>query len=324
MLERLLAHVSIASDALQVACYYLAEKTNSKGAFISTRTLDYFDVVVGSLREKRIGNVNSDHINMLDINTVAGSPLANIKGVLFIKTNYGWYVGLDTPIKDLKNKIPYDADELSEFVNNAIAITYPVFAYCVRQEDKPNVFVDFLTGTLTRAAFFQDIKSFIQTVKARKELPLWLFYMDFNNFKAVNDSLGHDMGDQVLASIAMEIRTIFAGYGSVYRLGGDEFTGLCLGVEEDIVNRIKKRIESVTRQAPCGLFVNVAVSVEKFSYEENLDIEKAADLFLQKSESSMYVSKYHSHNRKINTIDCNKCKYANSIKNIIEEESQNE
>jgi len=312
MLERLLAHSFIASDVLQLGCYYLTEITNSKGGFISVRTLDYFDVVIGSIREKRIGRVNNEHINMTDIEKInnSDSNLVNIKNVAFIKTSIGWYVGLDSPMKNLKTKEMFTAAELTNIVNDTIKRIYPVFNHCIKQENLPNNNRDFLTGTLSRAAFFQDIKSFFQTMLARKEFSLWLFYMDFNNFKAVNDALGHDMGDQVLRAISAEIRAVFSGYGTLYRLGGDEFVGLCFGVDDEVVWRIKQRIETVTRQAPCGLFVNVAVSVEKFSADklsDLSDVDKQIEQFIQKCENGMYVAKYYS--KQSNSIDCSKCKF---------------
>lgn len=315
MLERLLAHSFTASDVLQSACYYIAEKTNSKGAFISVSTLDYFDVVVGSIREKRIGGLNKENINMIDITQIEkivdGKPIVDKKGIYFIKSDIGWFFGLDSPVKDIKKQIVFNSEELVSLVNSVANVAYPVFNHCIKQENKFDPDRDLLTGTLSRAAFFTDLKAYIQTLTVKRDLPLWLFYMDFNNFKAVNDSLGHDMGDRVLQSMALEIRSVFAGYGSVYRIGGDEFVGLCFGVDKNVVDRIKKRIEKVTRQAPCGLFVNVAVSVEQYiisEFADNVNIDGVMDKFLQKAEKEMYLVKIH--NKKNNDIDCSQCKFA--------------
>lgn len=314
MLEKLLAHSFIASDVLQVACYYIAEKTNSKGAFISISNLDYFDVVVGSIREKRIGGLDKGNINMFDISqiekVVDNKPVINKKGVFFIKSDIGWFFGLDSPIKNIKTQEGFISNELVVLVNYVANTVYPVFNHCVKQENKFDPDRDLLTGTLSRVAFFTDFKAYVQTSAIKKNLSLWLFYMDFNNFKAVNDSLGHDMGDRVLQSIALEIRSVFAGYGSVYRIGGDEFVGLCFGVDKDMVDRIKKRIEKVTRQAPCGLFVNVAVSVEQYNSSEFInikDFDEIMDHFLRKAEKEMYLVKVH--NKQKTEIDCLKCKF---------------
>ncbi len=129
-----------------------------------------------------------------------------------------------------------------------------------------------------------------------KDIPLYVFYMDFNNFKVVNDTLGHSFGDRVLRSIAGEIKGVFLGYGNVYRVGGDEFIGVAFGINEDLASRIAKRIESATRQAPCGLFVSVSVAYKVFDrntypYTNESDMDAVLNKYLSDIEADMYENK---------------------------------
>ncbi len=154
--------------------------------------------------------------------------------------------------------------------------------------------MDTLTGCYTRSEFFKHITSNFRTLMV-KDIPLYIFYMDFNNFKVVNDMLGHDMGDQVLRSIAAEIKNVFLGYGNFYRIGGDEFIGIAFGIKDEQSKFIAKRIENVARQAPCGLFVNISVGVKKFTkstYQYNKDtIDDIVKQYIADAESNMYLHK---------------------------------
>ena len=59
-----------------------------------------------------------------------------------------------------------------------------------------------------------------------------MFFVDLDNFKNINDSLGHAFGDRVLGAIAERLRTTAGAGGFAARLGGDEFTIVCDGVKD--------------------------------------------------------------------------------------------
>jgi diguanylate cyclase (GGDEF)-like protein len=80
---------------------------------------------------------------------------------------------------------------------------------------------DELTGLMNRASFKELLKKFLGTPGAAT--PLALHLIDLDNFKAVNDTLGHPIGDDLLVEVAKRIVSIVDGSGHVARLGGDEF-----------------------------------------------------------------------------------------------------
>lgn len=86
-------------------------------------------------------------------------------------------------------------------------------------------FYDPLTLLGNRRLFREQLESELKKSK-RNDTTLALFYLDLDNFKQVNDTLGHDVGDRLLQSIADRLRTTLRNSDMIARLGGDEFIAL--------------------------------------------------------------------------------------------------
>jgi diguanylate cyclase (GGDEF)-like protein/PAS domain S-box-containing protein len=80
---------------------------------------------------------------------------------------------------------------------------------------------DELTGLLNRSALLSSLRDRIGG--ASPALPFGLLYLDIDNFKLVNDSLGHEVGDEVLRVVAARLREQVDGEGRIGRIGGNEF-----------------------------------------------------------------------------------------------------
>ncbi|WP_231607704.1 putative bifunctional diguanylate cyclase/phosphodiesterase [Streptacidiphilus albus] len=95
---------------------------------------------------------------------------------------------------------------------------------------------DELTGLLNRAAFFERLEAVFEAPEPGARFGLC--YVDLDGFKVINDSLGHDAGDQLLAAVAARLAAVLTPLGHVVaRLGGDEFVVLlenCSGAEEAV------------------------------------------------------------------------------------------
>jgi diguanylate cyclase (GGDEF)-like protein/PAS domain S-box-containing protein len=105
--------------------------------------------------------------------------------------------------------------------------------------------VDFLTGIFNRRGFFEIAASESQRSRRYKR-PLSLVYVDVDNFKAVNDSQGHDAGDELLVQIAAVVHSEVRGTDSVGRLGGDEFAVLLPETNQNegrvVVEKLQKQL----------------------------------------------------------------------------------
>ncbi|WP_083858381.1 sensor domain-containing diguanylate cyclase [Gallaecimonas xiamenensis] len=89
---------------------------------------------------------------------------------------------------------------------------------------------DPLTGLPNRRACDLQLN---QALASRQDKPLYLALLDLDHFKVINDSLGHDKGDQVLAAVALAMNQALDGQGSLFRWGGEEFLLLLRGLEKD-------------------------------------------------------------------------------------------
>ena len=87
-------------------------------------------------------------------------------------------------------------------------------------EDERRSRHDVLTGLLNRSGLARDIA---ERIDATPEQGLALFYLDLDGFKVINDSFGHQVGDELLKSVAERLRSATGPDDSVGRLSGDEF-----------------------------------------------------------------------------------------------------
>jgi diguanylate cyclase (GGDEF)-like protein/PAS domain S-box-containing protein len=111
--------------------------------------------------------------------------------------------------------------------------------------------IDFLTGILNRRGFYEIAGSESQRSRRYKR-PLSLVYVDLDNFKGVNDSMGHDAGDALLVEVAGVIRSEVRGTDTVGRLGGDEFAVLLPETDQEhgrvVVEKVQKQLTEAMHQ----------------------------------------------------------------------------
>ncbi len=106
---------------------------------------------------------------------------------------------------------------------------------------------DQLTGLPNRMLFKKRLVQAIEDAQRTRSM-VGVAFLDLDAFKYVNDTMGHEMGDQLLVQVSAEIASVIKGRGSVARFGGDEFVLLFerfLRVEEltDVIERVMAAIE---------------------------------------------------------------------------------
>lgn len=123
---------------------------------------------------------------------------------------------------------------------------------------------DGLTGLLNNRAFKESSQAICQ-LSIRNQRPLTVGYIDIDNFKGVNDTLGHNIGDQVLQSVAKVLKESARSSDIIGRIGGDEFAILLPEVNnqgaEELFEKIRNALlqNAIANQWPIGFSIGVAV-----------------------------------------------------------------
>ncbi|MEQ5817182.1 diguanylate cyclase [Marinobacter sp. NFXS11] len=149
---------------------------------------------------------------------------------------------------------------------------------------------DGLTGLTNRSLFYDRLETALRSA-SRNEGRLALLYLDVNEFKKINDTMGHEAGDQLLIEMAQRLRDCTREADTVARMGGDEFTVLLTDVHgrDSVENAMAKIREILTLPVALGgATVRVSCSMGAAMYPE--DGETASQL-VSKADSAMYGSK---------------------------------
>ena len=149
---------------------------------------------------------------------------------------------------------------------------------------------DPLTGLANRYMFDENIRIAVADNK-RNNAYLALLLFDLNNFKAVNDTHGHDTGDKLLQEITVRIKKILRGNEFFSRFGGDEFAILLGGLEKvSIANKIAKRIISQMQEPfeinnltiTCSL--SIGISIHPNNCDTPVELFKFADIAMYRAK----------------------------------------
>jgi diguanylate cyclase (GGDEF)-like protein len=149
---------------------------------------------------------------------------------------------------------------------------------------------DFLTDLPNRKLFMNHLEKALARLERREE-PIAVLFVDLDNFKNVNDSLGHEVGDQLLVAMAERLKRCIRPEDTVARLAGDEFVVLLEGVANlDDATHAGERITEAS-SAPFFLegqevFVSVSVGIATTTDAS----DKPNDL-LRKADRALYEAK---------------------------------
>ena len=151
--------------------------------------------------------------------------------------------------------------------------------------------VDTLTQLPNSRALMQHLESATMRC-ARTGTSLAVAFVDIDNFKKINDSLGHQIGDEVLQEVAKRLVAAVRGYDEVARIGGDEFIALIENIssDEDCIMIVERMIRSI-REA-CAIKhpgINLSASIGVAMYPRDGNIEQlisAADIAMHSAKKN--------------------------------------
>ncbi len=137
---------------------------------------------------------------------------------------------------------------------------------------------DPLTGLSNRTLFYKRARAAIDHT-LDGELKAGIIYLDVDNFKPINDDLGHEVGDKVLTIIAMRLKKVVRSSDTVARLGGDEFgivlhgmanKGVATIIAEKIVDAVVRPIAIENHQLQVGASLGVVVAPDNGTQFDDL------------------------------------------------------
>lgn len=125
---------------------------------------------------------------------------------------------------------------------------------------------------------------------------LALLFIDLDNFKEVNDSLGHSYGDELLQQVAERLRSAVGTNGKVARLGGDEFTVITNLIDNEtdvkaLASKVLKLFEQPFQLNEAQSFVTASVGISFYPNDGD-----NAELLLRNADSAMYQAKASGKN----------------------------
>jgi diguanylate cyclase (GGDEF)-like protein/PAS domain S-box-containing protein len=168
----------------------------------------------------------------------------------------------------------------------------------MEQELHQLAFYDKLTGLPNRRMFMDYLQNIIKQSERHKKC-FALFFMDLDNFKNINDTMGHEAGDQLLVQVAQRLKDLFRGVDLVTRLGGDEFTIIIEYIKApghiDIGNLAAKAVNQLSSQPLIlqGRPLTISTSLGIAKYPENgLD----SDTLVKNADTAMYAAKKSGKN----------------------------
>lgn len=135
---------------------------------------------------------------------------------------------------------------------------------------------DMLTGIANRSSFYLQLQRIVAQSKRNHKL-MALMYFDIDQFKAVNDTYGHDVGDQVIKEFAARVKSALRSSDLLARIGGDEFVLLIEdagGVPE--IEHVALKIQSlmtspfVVQQAELQISTSIGIAI----YEPEMSVDQ--------------------------------------------------
>jgi diguanylate cyclase (GGDEF)-like protein/PAS domain S-box-containing protein/putative nucleotidyltransferase with HDIG domain len=155
---------------------------------------------------------------------------------------------------------------------------------------------DYLTGVYNRHYYEEALA----TIDRAENLPLSLVISDVNGLKLINESFGHELGDELLKKVARIICEECRDQDVVARLSGDEFIILLPKTDECETSKIVKRMRAAAQKQSVGA-INFSISL---GYETKTSSDQNIQEVLKNAEDNMYRHKlYESASIKNKTID---------------------
>ena len=251
--------------------------------------------VLGYRADDRIGQSAVDVVHPDDrvrverlFLTVARRPNAEASAELRVRHADGSWRSIEAVVKNLM-----DDPAVGGIVVNYRDVTA---RKALETELRVRAFHDALTGLANRALFVDRLEHAIARTRRTRERVAVLF-LDLDDFKTINDSLGHGEGDEVLVATAARLQAALRAGDTIARMGGDEFAVLLedtatSGPPVEVAGRLLAALQAPLLQGERELFVRASVGVATIHGRKS-----SAEELLRDADAAMYIAKGRGKNR---------------------------
>ena len=197
-----------------------------------------------------------------------------------IDGNTAWYAGTVSPMTD--DSVVYVARDITARKALEAQLSFQALH-------------DPLTGLANRVLFHDRVQhAFAGSERAGGRIAV--LFLDADEFKTVNDSLGHGLGDQLLTTLAHRLLNATRGCDTVARLGGDEFAVLIEHASADadaiiVAERIAASLRVPFALGDCQMSVSASIGIARASDDDN------AETLLRNADVAMYQAKHEGRGR---------------------------
>lgn len=156
-------------------------------------------------------------------------------------------------------------------------------------------FYDSLTGLPNRSLFNDRFDQLLRT-EMREQHSIAILFIDLDGFKAINDSYGHGVGDELLKIIAQRFKRILRSHDTVSRMGGDEFVIILqkIQVRKDVIHIAEKLLRETAKPIPiAGNTIKISSSIGIAIYPEH-GTDK--ETLIRNADNAMYLAKQKGKN----------------------------
>lgn len=190
------------------------------------------------------------------------------------------------------SQLAQDINKLMQAVHNEAQINKKQTEVLLTQQKSMQRLANFdvLTG-LPNRMFFMDMLRIELARSKRQKRELAIMFVDVDGFKEVNDTLGHDAGDQLLIAVAREIGHCLRESDILSRLGGDEFLIMMPDMHDaltafNIANRIIRALQQPLNINGWSVITGVSIGIARAT-----DAEFDINTFISNADVAMYASK---------------------------------
>lgn len=149
---------------------------------------------------------------------------------------------------------------------------------------------DMVTGLPNRRYFFEQLKKTVTACESNAT-KFVLLYIDLDGFKSINDTFGHETGDEILAVVGARLMHCIRDTDFVARLGGDEFVVIMLLIEDtstalEMARRIHGKLQEVIIKNSVEYTIDSSIGIASYP-----DSGKDAETLLRNADAAMYEMK---------------------------------